>query len=214
MIVVRVELWPFGLSKDRRVIADATIQNRGSRDAGSTYDYRAEVNGAGDVALAIVGSRAAVDIVGHDRRQSVWKLLYRVLSKTCNDDDPASNSDTLVDRYSERKALALFLDVLPAAWALTEAQFERLLEVSPGWHRAWRNHEIAIDDAVASRIWDLGALQDRIGLLHTPESYAEFWHHRWAAESPIGNRSPWEAFEDEGAAGLAKVKALLDSGYQ
>ncbi|TFI57510.1 hypothetical protein E2493_15005 [Sphingomonas parva] len=77
MLVVTVELWPYGLEEAKEVLAKATIANCG-RD-GEGHCYRAELHERGDPSLNIAEMNKTVEIPAHDRRQSVWRLLERVL---------------------------------------------------------------------------------------------------------------------------------------
>jgi hypothetical protein len=151
------------------------------------------------------------EVFGHDRKQGVWSLIARALAAGLARD--AAIKDRRAD-LSDDEMLGLFLDVLPAAWGFSEADFEKLLELPRGWLRAWRNHEVAIDDELALEIRELGALQRRLRLLRTPDGYSRFWHHRWSAHSPIGARTPWQAFCDDGPSALALIRQHLDSGWQ
>lgn len=216
MLVVTVELRPHGVEEASEILADATIVNLGRVEAG--YSYRARLRERPDPELAIRGRDQMVQVSGYDRRQSVWNLVLRVITAAWRDHEIESLEDYrpalawAEDTEADSEALALFLDVLPSAWGLTETQVERLLQVAPGWLRAWRNHEVRIDQAVRTRLWKLGLLQKRLCLVSRPESYSAFWHRAWAATSPIGNRSPWRAFEQEGDEALTKIGQFLDTG--
>jgi hypothetical protein len=79
MLVIRVELWPYGLEDAKTVLAEGTIANRGRH--GSGYTYRAVLSETGDPELGIERREQIVEISGYDRRQSVWNLLLQVLAK-------------------------------------------------------------------------------------------------------------------------------------
>jgi hypothetical protein len=115
---------------------------------------------------------------------------------------------------AEEHAMGLFLDVLPAAWNLTEHQLEQLLDVPPGWLRAWRNHEVRLDSQVRKALVEFGTLQERMRLIATPDRYSKFWHHAWAEGSPIGKRTPWQAFKEDGREAITKISQFLASGLQ
>lgn len=218
MIVIRVELWPYGIEDAKQSLAEATIENRGCDDAG--YKYRAVLRERPDPELGIRRRDQTINISGYDRRQSVWNLILSMLAAAWREHELMSLDEYqpahawTEDTAADSEALALFLDVLPSAWGLTERQIEQLLLVPPGWLRAWHNHEVGLDRTVRTRIWQLGLLQKRMGLISTPEDYATFWHRAWADTSPLGNRSPWQAFEQEGDAAIRKIQLFLTGGLQ
>jgi len=80
MIAVQIELWPLGSGEDRKIIAAMVIENRGLDESGISYRYAAELHHAAEPRLKISAGEKSVEIVGHDRRDTVWKLMYRVLS--------------------------------------------------------------------------------------------------------------------------------------
>jgi hypothetical protein len=216
VLVVRVELWPYGVEDAKELLGDATIQNRGRDATGSSY--RAVLRERPDPDLGIRRRDQTIHISGYNRRQSVWNLVLRMLAAAWFDHEvksgPESARSMVEDTAADSEALALFLDVLPSAWRLTEGQVERLLYVKPGWLRAWRNYEVELDDAVRTRLWQLGLLQRRMSLISQPEDYSAFWHRAWADTSPLGNRSPWQAFDEEGENAIRKIQQFLDSGLQ
>jgi hypothetical protein len=216
VIVVRVELWPYGIEDAKEVLGEATIQNRGRDDAGSSY--RAVLRERPDPDLGIRPRHQVVHISGYDRRQSVWNLVLRMLAAAWFNHEVKLRTNSarvmVEDSPADSEALGLFLEVLPSAWGLTEGQVERLLHVDPGWLRAWRNYEVGLDDGVRTRLWRLGLLQRRMGLISDPESYSTFWHRAWADTSPLGNRSPWQAFDEEGDDAIRKIQQFLDGGLQ
>lgn len=218
MIVVKVELWPYGSEDSKESLAEATIENRGRDDAG--YKYRAVLRERPDPELGIRRRDQTINITGYHRRQSVWNLILSMLAAAWREHQLKSLEEYqpahawAEDTAADSEALALFLDVLPSAWGLTEGQVEQLLHVAPGWLRAWRNHEVQLDRAVRTRIWQLGLLQKRMGLISNPEDYSTFWHRAWADMSPLGNRSPWQAFEQEGDEAIKKIQQFLTSGLQ
>lgn len=218
MIVVKVELWPHGLEDARQCLAEATIQNHGREDAG--YKYRAILSEKADSDLLIRARNQTIQVSGYNRRQSVWNLILRILIAGWLEHEPKTPEEYqsapawVEDSVADSEALALFLEVLPAAWGLAESQIERLLHVEYGWLRAWRNHQAKLDSGVRSRLWQLGLLQRRMCLVSTSENYSTFWHRPWADTSPLGNRTPWQAFEEEGEEAIRKIQQFLDSGLQ
>jgi hypothetical protein len=78
MLVIRVELWPYGLEEAKELLAEATVGNLGPDQEG--FRYKAELRERENPALGISGGSQIVEIGGHDRRQSVWNLLRTVLT--------------------------------------------------------------------------------------------------------------------------------------
>lgn len=259
LLVVSVELWPYGSEDAKEVLAEAAIANCGKDELG--YTYRAALRERGDPELNIKRREQIVEISGYDRCQSVWNLLLKLLERAATAQVPVGNRLTAerlgarrgrpqrlgfmkgagrvpvdLDRdmetvevhagnealtrqpagrtAAEEHALGLFLDVIPSAWNLTEREVERLLDVSPGWLRAWRNHEVGLDSAVRAALAELGSLQERMRLIATPDRYSEFWHHAWPELSAIGNRTPWQAFEEDGREALTMINRSLAVGLQ
>ncbi|MBB5712697.1 hypothetical protein [Sphingomonas xinjiangensis] len=205
-----MELWPMGSEKDRHVIAEANIENCGLEGTG--YRYRAILSEIGNLALGIPPLVRTTEVFERHREQSVWFLLGNVVRNAMMPNCGISFDSR---RDGQRHdGLALFLDVLPAAWGLSELDVETLLDLPDGWLRAWRNHEVQIDDELAFDILELGALQIGIRSLRRPSGYPGFWHNRWAADSPIGARTPWQAFSEDGRPALDAVKRYLKAGIQ
>jgi hypothetical protein len=184
------------------------IENRGR--AGDGYRYRAQLSEVGNPVSGVPPLERVVEVSGHDPSQSVWDLILCVLSRA-HAGQGAETQDPEIPG-NDKDMLGLFLDILPAAWGLMECQLEDLLDLPTGWLRAWRNHEVEIDDRLKLDILELGALQRGIRALRTPEGYSGFWWHRWAAHSPIGARTPWQAFVEDGPEALAAIRRHLDSG--
>ena len=93
MIAVQVELWPLGAGEDRKMIAAMVIENLGLDESGNSYRYAAELHHTADVALQISAGEQSVEIVGHYRRDTVWKLIHRVLSTALAEDGPEATAD-------------------------------------------------------------------------------------------------------------------------
>lgn len=86
MIAVQVELWPLGSGEDRKIIAAMVIENRGLDESGIAYRYAAELHHTGDPALEITAGEQSVEVVGHDRHDTIWKLIHRALSAALAED--------------------------------------------------------------------------------------------------------------------------------
>lgn len=94
----------------------------------------------------------------------------------------------------------LLLDLLPAAWGMTDHDFEQILRVKPGWMRARRNHEVGLGPDVRARLKRLLQFQNALTLIARPNGYAETWRRPWKSDSPIGARSIWDAYQQDGDA--------------
>lgn len=80
MIAVQVELWPLGTGEDRKIIAAMAIENLGLDESGMSYRYAAELHHIADPQLRISAGEQSVEIAGHNRLDSVWHLMHRVLT--------------------------------------------------------------------------------------------------------------------------------------
>jgi hypothetical protein len=75
MLRVRVELVPYGVEAAAQEIASATIGNLGGDPLRADYRYRLAAEGS---PFAEALSHEGV-VTGHDRRQTVWALLWAAL---------------------------------------------------------------------------------------------------------------------------------------
>jgi hypothetical protein len=98
MIAVQVELWPLGSGEDRKIIAGMVIENRGLDESRLSYRYAAELHHTGDPVLQISAGEQSVEIVGHDRRDTIWKLIHRVLSEALAEDGSQEIADRPIDK--------------------------------------------------------------------------------------------------------------------
>jgi hypothetical protein len=80
MLVVKVELWPYGVEEAKEELGVATIANLGRDQNG--FRYQAHIQEREDLGLGIRALDETLEIVGHDRRQSVWILIERVLHES------------------------------------------------------------------------------------------------------------------------------------
>lgn len=207
MLVVRAEIWPAGDETAKFTVGEITAANES--DFGDFCSYAVSVSQTAAPWSGAPSFETTFAIHDHDRRQGAWALVASILRAL-----PATAIPGAPQHQREDNMLGLFLDVLPAAWGLSEAEFEQLLNLPCGWLRAWRNHEVKIDDELKRDINELGVLQRRIRLVRTPDGYSRFWHHRWTAGSTIGARTPWQAFVEDGPAVLTALRRHLDSGWQ
>jgi hypothetical protein len=79
VIVVYVELWPGGDQSRAKPIGSLGIANETNLSLLS--NYRFEMDGIGNPALNIEPLKATGEIVGHNRNQSVWKLIRRAIDE-------------------------------------------------------------------------------------------------------------------------------------
>jgi hypothetical protein len=101
------------------------------------------------------------------------------------------------------------LDLLPAAWGLTDEEFEPLLGVRPGWVRWWRQEKGMLDEQLRNRLRHLRQFSEAIRLVARREHYPLVWRTAWEPGSPIGERSPWEAVRDAGTPALDLLEEYL-----
>lgn len=212
MIVVQVELWPLGAGEQRKIIASAVIENRGLDDSGG-YRYFAELHNKGEPTLQIPAREHSVEISGHDRRQSVWRLIHHVLSAATTEVASQKAAPALVDSPNESRAVeppsssgTYELDLLAAAWGWRQEEVAVVLRVDADRLRAWRNHELFIDAASMTRIALLKRVHVAMWRVLAPGSYARWWRR----SGPFGGRRPIEvALEDED--GLEKIEMACAS---
>lgn len=89
---------------------------------------------------------------------------------------------------------ARLFDLLPAAWGMDSATFEKVAGLPQGWLWQWRNHYRAPSDAELARVRRLAGFHDAIRIVTYGEpDYPSWWRRRWTKESFIGERSPLEA---------------------
>ena len=120
---------------------------------------------------------------------------------------------TLINAFEEgwKRELEPLLDLFPAAWRLTDEEFELLLRSSPSWLNAWRNYEVELDEVTMDRLRRLRSLHEAFRLVMNPLAYAEAWRRPWKAKSVIGGRSPWQAYEQDGDPALDLVERYFRS---
>ena len=77
MIVVFVELWPGGDAERRVPLGSLGIANESNLALLSNYSY--EIDEAPQPRLKVDQLKKQGQVVGHNRNQSVWKLIRRVI---------------------------------------------------------------------------------------------------------------------------------------
>lgn len=79
---------------------------------------------------------------------------------------------------------ARLFDLLPAAWGMDSATFEKLAGLSPGWLWQWRNHYRAPSDAELARVRRLAGFHEAIRIVTYGEpDYPSWWRRRWTEGS-------------------------------
>jgi hypothetical protein len=75
MLTITIDLLPGGFAPLRRTIATMRIGNLS--DLADCSDYRIEVMEGTNKLTGAPPRSAVVDVLGHDRRQSVWALVAK-----------------------------------------------------------------------------------------------------------------------------------------
>lgn len=114
-----------------------------------------------------------------------------------------------VGKDNVMRELTLLLDLLPLAWGLCDEEFGRLLNVPSSWLRQWRDHAVDIDAVLQERLLRLRRFFDALRSVLGVSEQATAWCYIWTAESPIGQRSLLQAFEDDGDAALDLMELHL-----
>lgn len=90
-------------------------------------------------------------------------------------------------------------DLLPAAWGMDDATFEKVAGLPAKWLWQWRNHYRASTDQELARVRRLIGFHEAIRLVTYGEpNYPAWWRRKWREDSLIGGRSPLEAVLAEG----------------
>lgn len=101
-------------------------------------------------------------------------------------------------RESRRRDLEPTLDLLQAAWDLTDLEVEQLLAVPVGWLALWRNHEAAMGLEQFEILNRLLSLHEAMRLHMEPRGYAKWLRRRWKPGSITDGRSPIEVLLSDG----------------
>jgi hypothetical protein len=75
MLTITIDLAPGGFQPLRRTIATMRISN--TTDLADVSDYRIEVMESRSALTGLPARSASCEVLGHDRRQSVWALVAR-----------------------------------------------------------------------------------------------------------------------------------------
>lgn len=95
MLVVNVELWPYGNESEKKTIAKMGIANDGTSGSSRIGNYVAVANtDRGDFEVGAIKN--------HDRRYDVWELVYRVIQEMSSQIDGFSSAELgLIHKISE-----------------------------------------------------------------------------------------------------------------
>ena len=107
---------------------------------------------------------------------------------------------------SSMREFTLLLDFLPIVWALEDEEFEELLIVPRRWLSEWRQHDLELEGPSRERLLRLRRFHDALRLVVQPREHASVWRTVWKAEGPIGQRSLWQAFQEDGDAVLDRME--------
>jgi len=160
-----------------------------------------------DIEYPSLGNRTPRNVSSTDAGMLSVRNMIGEMEWHQRDRGPGAMFQAIEDRWM--RELTLLLDLLPVAWGLTDSEFEQLLGVSGSWLQNWRQRQTAIEAGVRERLWRLRRLHDVLRLLIRPCEYAVVWRDVWNAESPIGQRSPWQAFHEDGDEALDRLENYL-----
>lgn len=107
------------------------------------------------------------------------------------------------------KDLEICLDLIPTAWDMDDATFERIVGVRTGFLDAWRHHEVSVSEGDRNLIRRVLLFHETIRLHVRPRGYAAWWRRKWAEESCIGARTPLQVWEESGWEGLDLIKQIF-----
>lgn len=88
------------------------------------------------------------------------------------------------------------LDLLQAAWNLTDEEFASVLNVPPTWLSSRRNHECR--DIDLFHIERLLTFHRSLMLVSEPGRYGEYLKREWSADSAIGQKSILDVISETG----------------
>lgn len=110
------------------------------------------------------------------------------------------------EQYTE--SIEHLFDLLPAAWALDDGEFEELLQVPPGWLKSYRMHEVKPNEHAWERLQRLFAFHQAMRLVVRPGGYSQWLRRPWQPKSLIGRRSPLQAILEDGDSALDLIGQL------
>lgn len=112
-------------------------------------------------------------------------------------------------KESRRRDLEPTLDLIQAAWDLTDSEVEELLAAPIGWLAAWRIHEAPMDMKQFETLNSLISLHEAMRLHVKPKGYARFLRRRCKPASITEGRSPLEMMLSGGQEAIKSLTAYL-----
>jgi hypothetical protein len=112
-------------------------------------------------------------------------------------------------KEGRRRDLEPALDLIQAAWDLTDLEVEELLAAPNGWLAAWRIHEAPMDLRQFESLNSLKSLHEAMRLHVKPNGYARFLRRRWKPASITEGRSPLEMMLSGGQEAIKSLTAYL-----
>lgn len=158
-----------------------------------------------------LGGRSANEAAEtHEGMIEVKRLLAMA---TAEEPKPTCGLGYFIQSLEEgwRNEFEPLLDLLPAAWALNADQFALLLGTPPPTMTDWQQHTVKLDDALKSRLTRLRRLHFTFRAIAKPENYSEIWRIVWDRQTPIGARSLWQAYEEDGDPALDAMEVFFRS---
>jgi hypothetical protein len=115
----------------------------------------------------------------------------------------------VLQRESRRRDLEPVLDLIQAAWDLTDPEMEELLAGPAGWLAAWRIHEAPMDLGQFEILNSLVSLHEAMRLHVKPRGYGKWLRRRWKPASITQGRSPLEMMLGGGQDAIRSLTAYL-----
>lgn len=115
----------------------------------------------------------------------------------------------LMSSYNDQETrdLKLLVALLPRAWGLSESEFAQLLEIPDA--ALLDDIRLLEEGSVYERAKRLVRLLEAFRAVLKPSEFPAAWNTVWEKQSPIGRRSLWQAFQEDGDAALNKVEVYL-----
>lgn len=112
-------------------------------------------------------------------------------------------------KEGRRRDLEPTLDLVQAAWDLTDSEVEELLAVPAGWLAAWRIHEAAMGLEQFEVLNSLTSLHEAMRLHVKPKGYAKWLRRRQKPASITQGQSPIEMLLSGGKEAIRLLTAHL-----
>jgi hypothetical protein len=115
----------------------------------------------------------------------------------------------VLTKEARRRDLEPTLDLIQAAWDLTDLEVEELLAAPAGWLAAWRIHEAPMDLRQFEFLSSLISLHEAMRLHVKPKGYGKWLKRRWKPASITQGRSPLEMMLSGGQDAIKSLTAYL-----